>query len=47
MSFLKNDLGKFAGCGLIAAGGQKLLAKYNIGGLGADELQYSSIYCRR
>ena len=37
MSFVKGDLGKYAGCGLIAAGGQKLLAKFNIGGLGADE----------
>ena len=37
MSFLKGDLGKYAGCGLIAAGGQKLLQKFNIGGLGADE----------
>ena len=37
MSFMKGDLGKFAGCGLIAAGGQKLLQKFNIGGLGADE----------
>lgn len=37
MNLVKNDLGKYAGLGLIAAGGQKLLAKYNIGGLGGEE----------
>ena len=33
---IKSDLGKFAGLGMIAYGGSKLLTKVGIAGLGAD-----------
>jgi hypothetical protein len=34
--FIKSDLGKFAGLGMIASGGNRLLQKFNIAGLGDD-----------
>lgn len=34
--FIKSDLGKFAGLGMIASGGNRLLQKFNIAGLGED-----------
>jgi len=36
--FVKSDLGKYAGLGLAAAGGNKLLQKFNIAGLGDDSV---------
>jgi len=35
-TFIKSDLGKFAGAGMIASGGTKLLQKFNLAGLGND-----------
>lgn len=39
--FLKSDLGKFAGAGMIAYGSSKFLAKYGIAGVGADAYEVS------
>lgn len=37
--FIKSEFGKFAGAGMIAVGGVKLLSKYGLAGVGDDTLE--------
>jgi hypothetical protein len=36
--FIKTEFGKFAGAGMIAVGGVKLLSKYGLAGIGEDSI---------